>query len=74
MSNIIELTLVCAAQALAINVFPVPGGPYKSTPKYNNTQCTATDKHMVHTHKNEQKNLNTFRWFNAQIFKSIFVC
>jgi len=26
------VALVCAAQALAIIVFPVPGGPYKRTP------------------------------------------
>ena len=25
-------TLVCAAQALARSVFPVPGGPYSNTP------------------------------------------
>ena len=25
-------TLVCAAQALARRVFPVPGGPYSRTP------------------------------------------
>ena len=27
------VTFVCAAQALAINVFPVPGGPYNNTPE-----------------------------------------
>mmetsp|Transcript_654 Transcript_654/g.1940 ORF Transcript_654/g.1940 Transcript_654/m.1940 type:complete len:221 (-) Transcript_654:742-1404(-) len=27
-----KVALVCAAHALAIRVFPVPGGPYKSTP------------------------------------------
>ena len=29
------VTLVWAAQALARSVFPVPGGPYKSTPAHN---------------------------------------
>lgn len=26
-------TFVCAAHALAINVLPVPGGPYNNTPE-----------------------------------------
>jgi len=34
------VTFVCAAQALAINVFPVPGGPYNNTPKNTPTNST----------------------------------
>ena len=31
-ANFKNVDLVCAAQALANSVFPVPGGPYSSTP------------------------------------------
>lgn len=31
-ANLRKVAFVCAAQARAIKVFPVPGGPYKSTP------------------------------------------
>ena len=31
----VSITLVCAAHALASNVFPVPGAPYNNTPARN---------------------------------------
>ena len=81
--HVIIFTLVCAAQALAIKVFPVPGGPYSNTPTWKKT-----NPFCDHC---ERKNVlpcfvifqflsricllcNTFRWLYAQIFKSIFVC
>lgn len=36
-ANFKNVDLVCAAQALASNVLPVPGAPYRSTPTIQKT-------------------------------------
>ena len=49
-------TFVCAAQALAINVFPVPGGPYNNTPEsvytmmqgITETECFSEKVHWLY--------------------------
>lgn len=47
-----NVAFVCAAQALAKSVFPVPGGPYSRTPCKTGTvcqTCRAVEKHVVST-------------------------
>ena len=62
------LTFVWAAQALAINVLPVPGGPYSNTPWKNLMISTCISK-KLHLHRTVLSIVEMFLFKSISLFE-----